>query len=169
MTIHENKQDREKQTLAAFQYERHLRSLGVTTVRLLETPEHRRECYDYEIREGESQQLWTGVLEVKCRAATDRQVQEWGSLLIEIDTLKKLKKVCATKDLQDRTRWTKNVVFLNKTRDDVCYTIEVQDLIRNWDECEDATPDMIKDDHGTESATRSGGKLVPLRLMERFI
>jgi hypothetical protein len=163
--IYEDSNDREGQNLASFIYERHLRRLGCTQVRLVETPENRRECYDFEIREGADGQLWTGVVEVKCRKVPS---VEYDSALVEVDRLTSLKnQFYYVSEITGKRFWSKNVVYMWKFSDNVCYLIDIQTLIDNWGEMEDAPDSMMKDNHGKQQASKKG-KLVPYHLMERI-
>ena len=162
----ENRKDRHAQQLAAYQYERHLQQLGVTQLRLIETPEHRRLSYDYEIREGADSQLWTGVLEVKCR---DQKSDDYTSALVEIDWLEKMKaQFYHTSEITGKKFWSKNVVYLCHWKDDVCHTINIMELIKNWDHLLPAPEGAVKDGHGERPAERSGAMLIPFDIMERF-
>jgi hypothetical protein len=167
--MYENGKDREQQGLAAHQYEGHLRRLGVTQCRLIETPEPRREHYDFEIREGEQGQLWTGVLEVKSRKVSERQVEEWGSIVIEVERLAFLKKqFFLVSPITGKAWWTKNIVFVWRcVLDDVCFSIDMPTLLKHYSDFEDAPPEMMKTDHGTKDKDVSG-KLIPIFHMERF-
>lgn len=169
MTLYENGKDREQQGLAAFQYERHMRTMGCTQLRPIETPQHRAEHYDFEIREGEQGQLWTGVMEVKCRRVSSRQVEDWGSILIEVERLAAMREqFCHTSGTTGKVFWSKNVVFLWRcVKDEVCFAINIDDVIRHWPELEDAPEEMMKGDHGKIPANKAG-KLIPVELLERF-
>jgi hypothetical protein len=164
--IYENQKDREQQSLAAFQLTRRLTSLGVPGVALRETPEHRRECYDFEMH---VQGMWTGIVEVKCRKGTSDTAEKWGSLLVEVDRLKRLKKECGTHSrATGKWIWTKEMVWLwRMTQDNTCYAITMRNIVKYWNEFQDAPPEMMKDNHGNLSANKRG-KLIPLEKMEVF-
>lgn len=164
--IYENSSDREQQNMAAFQFERHLRTLGVGPVQCVETPEYRRECYDFVLN---VHGMWTGVVEVKARRVSSETVEGWGSLLVEVPQLTRLREqFYLNSPVTKKSQWTKEVIILNRCiEDDVCYAINIRDIMTNWNEFEDAPPEMIKDNHGTQSADRKG-KLVPVSLMEKF-
>lgn len=167
--IYENESDRQQQALAAHQWEAHMRRLGATQIRPIETPEHRRECYDFEIREGESGQYWTGVIEVKSRRVYSTQIEEWGSIVVELERLKSLKRLFFKAGLGGKKRWDKNVVFLFRcVHDDVCYAISIETIIKHFHEFEPAPAHMLKEDHG-EGEKDCSGVLVPVHLMERFL
>lgn len=166
MTIHENGKDREQQMLAAYQLERLIRSLGVVQIQLIETPEHRRDSYDFQIMQTG---MWVGVVEVKSRTISSQQVHDWGSILIEVERLKRLRELFTLKQqISGRTEWTKSVVFVWRcVKDDVCFSICVEDIIKNWDSLQDAPEEMMKDNHGKESAAKEG-KLIPVDLLTEF-
>ena len=166
MPIHENREDRDQQSLAGFQMERHIRMLGVPQVTLIPTEEHYREHYDFRIMHNS---MWVGVVEVKCRWISSQQLKDWGSVVIEVERLKHLRQMFTVRsEITGKSTWTKSVVMLFRcVRDDICFSVHMDDIIANWDALEDAGPEMMKDNHGDSLADKSG-KLFPVNLMSEF-
>ena len=152
--------------MAAFQYESLLRRLGAGPVRCIETPEYRREHYDFELHVHER---WTSVIEIKSRVVTSRQIEEWGTIVVEVERLTELRKQFLSKsEITGKTFWTKEVIFVFRcTKDDTCFAVNIREIVKHWDDLEDAPPEMLKLDHG-EGLKDCSGKLVPISLMERF-
>lgn len=164
--IYENSKDRQQQQLACFQLQRHLAALGVTQVSVNETPEHRRECYDAEMH---VHGMWTGVVEVKTRDIDSETLKQWGSVVIETERVARLAKLFYKRSNVDRKKrfWNKEVIFLWRLKkDDTAYAINLRRVQKVWRELEDATPEMMKDNHGNEAANKRG-KLIPYTMLER--
>lgn len=164
--IYENGNDREQQSIAAYQYERHLRTLGAGPVSCVETPETHRLPYDFTLN---VHGKWVGVLEVKSRKISSETAEKWGSIVIDVERLKSLKeKFYLNSKVSGKAYWTKEVIFVFRcVDDDVCYAINIREIIRHWDSLEDAAKEMLTDNHGAKLANRTG-KLIPTRLMEKF-
>ena len=166
--IYENKKDRHQQGLAAFQLERHINRMG-GSVKLIETPEHRRECYDFQIFDGHN--MFTGVCEVKDRHISEEKLlgAYKSKLLIDEPRLTSLKDKFFLPTLDNnRSEWTKDVVLLWRiVEDDVCYAINIKDLIDNYDQTEEAPHGYTGNDHGNKPSNKVG-ILIPISLMERF-
>lgn len=162
----ENQNDREQQAIASHQYVSHLTKLGVTQVALLETPQHRAICYDFELH---VQSMWVGVVEVKSRKVDSQQIEEWGSIVVEVERLKSLGNLFyKTSEVTGKKRWDKEVVFVFRcTRDDWCYAVNIKTIHKNWSLLDDAPAEMMKADHGVGEKECSG-KLIPIGLMEKF-
>ena len=75
---------------------------------------------------------------------------------------------CRKAEVSGRSYWSKNVVMLWRcVKDNVCYAIHIEDIIKHWDELEEASPEMMKDNHGKDAAEKSG-RLIPVHLLEKF-
>ena len=170
--LYENQADRDQQTIAAHQLERHLKALGMP-VALTETPEKRRMCYDYVMGLHPTDEnpggLWHGVVEVKCRKLYSTKIEEWGTIPIESERMRSLSKLFLKKNsITGEWFWDKAVLFLFRcTIDDVCYIANGDVLLEHWKSFEDAPASMLKEDHGN-GLKDCTGKLVPIDLMEKI-
>lgn len=165
MPLYEDTADRDEQHLATFQYEKHLQRLGVTPVRCVHTKQEHALPYDVQVW---IHGKWTTVLEVKCRKVTSKTVEEWGSIVVEVERLERLRTEFRKQKLGGGGYWNKEIVFLWRcVLDDTCYSIHIDEIAKAWGILEDATPEMMKDNHGELPANKRG-KLIPVGMMEKF-
>ena len=89
--------------------------------------------------------------------------------MVEVERLTELRKQFLSKsEITGKTFWTKEVIFVFRcTKDDTCFAVNIREIVKHWDDLEDAPPEMLKLDHG-EGLKDCSGKLVPISLMERF-
>jgi hypothetical protein len=161
----ENNNDLCNEQVAEFQYNRHLRALGVTQVRTEITPKHRKDCYDLQIME---EGKWTGVAEVRSVNYRWDEIETFGGFMMDDIKLKKLKEQFYHRsEITGKRFWSKEIVFLFRcTKDETLWAINMRQIVDGWPEWPDAPAEWFKSDHGKRPNTK-GGKQIPFRLMER--
>lgn len=163
MPRYESGKDREQQSMALFQYEKHLQQLGVHPVRCVQTSDEQALSYDA--------QVWihgkyVAVAEVKSRRIRSDQ---YDTIPVEVERLTSLRRqFCRKSSVTGKSYWAKDVIFIFRcVLDDVCYAINIEHIVRLWPTLEDAPADMMKDNHGEQQANKNG-KLIPVSQMEKF-
>ena len=163
-----NKTDVNNQQIAEFQYNRHLKALGVTQLRTEPTPEHRKMCYDACIYE---EGKWTGVIEIRSVNYRIDQIESFGGFMIDVNKMTALRKqFYCTSEITGKSFWSKEVVFLFRcVKDNTLWATNIRRLAGVWNDLEDVPTERLKNDHGAEAnKTKLAGKLIPPAMMERI-
>ena len=146
--IYENKEDRKKQSEAVAILQKKWSKFD-----LVETPELFRINFDFKMfgKTG----LTRGVGEIKCRNY-DMEFFKTNPWLVEIERIKFLY-------VQNDMRGVPSV-FVLYTKDKRVLYISVQKIVENMDEFKEAPTTMMKDNHGTQDANKTG-VLVPFSML----
>ena len=146
--IYENKEDRKKQSEAVA-----ILQEKWTGFDLVETPETFRINFDFKMM-GKTG-LTRGVGEIKCRNY-DMDFFKRNPWLIEVERVQSLYKENDKRGIPS--------VFVLYTSDKRVLYISVKDVIEKMDEFEEAPLAMMKDNHGTKDANKTG-VLVPFECL----
>lgn len=149
MPRYENEKDREQQGLALFSLQRHMQKLCMGPVRFNETGFEEAMPYDA--------QMWVhgkyvAVVEVKSINYSGNDVERWGHLMLKKSQLSSQRhKFCRRSDISGNFYWIKQVLILVRCiKDDRAWAINIEDVMRVWDESEIVPPEFCANDHGNE-------------------
>lgn len=148
--MHETTEDREKQSVALFCYQRHLDQLGVTGATIHETPQGAMLPYDAKVC---FHGMYTTVIEVKCLNYRSDEIDKFDGIMVKKPQLSALRKEFYHKSgVTGKHYWNKEVIILVKASDHVCYAINLRRVMEYWPDCAVVPQEFVRTNHGKEQA-----------------